>query len=61
MRLSSAVLILTRVNVTRATNGGGHSLPLLQGVEMVDRKKSTMTLVNAPSGGTGRYPLTPIF
>jgi uncharacterized coiled-coil protein SlyX len=66
MRLFSATFSLARVHVTRATIGGRHSLPLLfspsksitpgarRFVGMVVRKKSTLTLADAASGGSGR-------
>jgi hypothetical protein len=63
MRLASAALSVARVHVKRATIGGCRSLPLLFApyksislggrpcfAEMVARKKSTMTSVDAPSG-----------
>jgi hypothetical protein len=68
MLFSSAAISLGRLHITRVTIGGGHShFPLLfapsncislgerrRFAEMVARKKSTTTLVGAPSGGSGR-------
>jgi hypothetical protein len=66
MRLSSAAFSLARGHVTRAAIGGRPSLPLLLArskgvlvgarrfVSMVGRNKSTMTIGDAPSGGSGR-------
>jgi hypothetical protein len=71
MRLSSAAFSLARGHVTRAAIGGRPSLPLLlarsKGVSvgarrfvgMVGRNKSTMTIGNAPSGGSGRTSIDP--
>jgi hypothetical protein len=71
MRISSAALSLARGHVTRAAIGGRPSLPLLLArskgasvgarrfVGMVGRNKSTMTIGNAPSGGSGRTSIEP--
>jgi hypothetical protein len=67
---SSAALSLARTHVTRATIGGRPPLPsqvscsvLLGGhprfVGTVARKKGTMTIGDAPSGGSGHTPINP--